>query len=470
MGCLGKGRECIASWRRIAVECIERSLLIYIDMYWYQCPCAREEKMYGEGVRIEREKLYEEVWSTPMVRLAQGYGISDVGLAKVCKKLKIPVPSRGYWQKIKSGKRVLRKSLPPLAKGQKNVAMIGRTTKPARNNKEQAHIDSEKLPENSIVVEDTLADVHLLVEKTQKSLINAKADNSGLLAGRDHGCLDIRVGKDSLDRAFRIMDALLKALDRRGYPVSVDEEKRTTKAKVLGEMVTFSLEEILDRSERLLTPAQEKDKARNPWRYPRPEYVYNPSGRLLLKIIDPSWREIGRRTWSDGKKQRVENILNSFVIGLIKASVAEREWRIRHEQWERERKEEERRRRERQRLQEAEERKLWGLFTDSICWHRSQQIRAYIQAVEDAVEKSTGDIAPDSTLDQWITWAQKQADRLDPLAAFSYCTKEDRKNDRSTYHTKPTPETEFNLAWQRLIVRSDYFERSTVWWADRPRW
>ena len=52
--------------------------------------------------------------------------------------------------------------------------MIGRTTKPARNNEEQAHIDSENLSENSIVAEDALVDVHPLVEKTEKSLINAK--------------------------------------------------------------------------------------------------------------------------------------------------------------------------------------------------------------------------------------------------------------------------------------------------------
>ena len=223
--------------------------------------------MYGEGVRIEREKLYEAVWSTPMSRLAQRYGISDVGLAKVCKKLRIPVPGRGYWQKKKSGKRVRCKSLPPLTEGQENVAMIGRTTKPTSNDEEQVHIDSEKLSENSIAVEDTLREVHPLIAKTQEGLANTKVDRSGLLAGRDHGCLDIKVGKDSLDRTFRIMDALLKALNRRGYTVSVDEEKRTTKTTVLGETVVFSLEEILDRSERPLTPAQEKDKIRNPWRY-----------------------------------------------------------------------------------------------------------------------------------------------------------------------------------------------------------
>lgn len=177
--------------------------------------------MYGEIARIERQKLYDEVWSTPMSQLATRYAISDVGLAKICRKLGIPVPGRGYWQKIKSGKRVRRVSLPPIEEGQRDCFRYRRSAKPASNDEEQVHIDSEKLPENLIVVEDMLAQVHPLVVKTMETLLNAQEDNSGLFTGRDQGCLggyslDIKVGKGSLDRAFRIMDALLKALDRRG--------------------------------------------------------------------------------------------------------------------------------------------------------------------------------------------------------------------------------------------------------------
>jgi len=84
------------------------------------------------------------------------------------------------------------------------------------------------------------------------------------------------------------------------------------------------------------------------------------------------------------------------------------------------------------------------------------------------MEKTTEDVVTGSSIDQWITWALKQADRLDPLAALSYCTKEDRKNDSSRYQNGPTPETEFDLTWQRLLARSDYFERSTPLWTHRP--
>jgi len=58
--------------------------------------------------------VYEEVWATPMAKLAKKYGISDVGLAKVCRKLAIPVPGRGYWAKKEVGQTVQKLPLPAL--------------------------------------------------------------------------------------------------------------------------------------------------------------------------------------------------------------------------------------------------------------------------------------------------------------------------------------------------------------------
>src|SRR3989442_3999545 len=60
---------------------------------------------HGDGRRheVRREELYAQVWSEPMVRLAKRYGVSDVALAKVCRKLDIPVPPRGYWRRLETG-------------------------------------------------------------------------------------------------------------------------------------------------------------------------------------------------------------------------------------------------------------------------------------------------------------------------------------------------------------------------------
>jgi hypothetical protein len=67
--------------------------------------------------RYDREKLYEQVWSTPVHILAKEYGLSDRGLAKVCSRLRIPVPGRGYWAKRAAGKPVLKRSPLPALNG-----------------------------------------------------------------------------------------------------------------------------------------------------------------------------------------------------------------------------------------------------------------------------------------------------------------------------------------------------------------
>jgi hypothetical protein len=68
-------------------------------------------------VRLDRLTLYELVWSQPIHKLAPKFGLSDVGLGKICKKLNVPRPGRGYWVKIKHGKTLERPPLPPVKAG-----------------------------------------------------------------------------------------------------------------------------------------------------------------------------------------------------------------------------------------------------------------------------------------------------------------------------------------------------------------
>lgn len=52
---------------------------------------------------LDRDKLYEEVWTKPMTKVSKRYEVSGVALAKVCRKLEIPVPERGYWARVAHG-------------------------------------------------------------------------------------------------------------------------------------------------------------------------------------------------------------------------------------------------------------------------------------------------------------------------------------------------------------------------------
>jgi len=67
--------------------------------------------MTRQKTSFEREKLFDEVWATPVTKLAKGYGLSDVGLRKICVALDVPLPPRGYWVKLAAGKRVPKPAL-----------------------------------------------------------------------------------------------------------------------------------------------------------------------------------------------------------------------------------------------------------------------------------------------------------------------------------------------------------------------
>jgi hypothetical protein len=66
---------------------------------------------------FRREALHELVWTAPVLEVAQRLGVSDVALAKLCRRSAIPVPGRGYWARVDSGQQIGRTPLPPPPEG-----------------------------------------------------------------------------------------------------------------------------------------------------------------------------------------------------------------------------------------------------------------------------------------------------------------------------------------------------------------
>lgn len=44
-------------------------------------------------------ELFDKTWEIPVLRLARETGVSDVALAKACRKAGIALPGSGYWAK-----------------------------------------------------------------------------------------------------------------------------------------------------------------------------------------------------------------------------------------------------------------------------------------------------------------------------------------------------------------------------------
>ena len=72
----------------------------------------RQSALSELASRYDRVKIYEEIWAEPILHVAKRYSMSDVGLGKICKKLRIPKPGLGYWAKKAAGKPIPRQ--PPL--------------------------------------------------------------------------------------------------------------------------------------------------------------------------------------------------------------------------------------------------------------------------------------------------------------------------------------------------------------------
>lgn len=130
--------------------------------------------MRQNKIVIKREELFQQVWSKPMTTLSKEYGISDVGLGKICKKLNIPKPESGHWAKIAAGKSVKQKELPPLQKGESDTYELS----PEDNSKIDLPddifelIEKEKRPENKILVPEKYARYHKMISEVPKEPIN----------------------------------------------------------------------------------------------------------------------------------------------------------------------------------------------------------------------------------------------------------------------------------------------------------
>ena len=171
-------------------------------------------------MRISRRDLYNRVWKIPVTRLAKEYGLSDVGFAKICKKYNIPRPSRGYWAKKAAGQRMLKEPLPRRSSDEtiEIAPNLSNQFNLTENPKLLKHLECEQtFP--PIVVAKALRNPHPFVARSAELLELCEPSNVGILESMDKNCLDIRVSKNSLRSALRIIDALIKGLLERRFEV-----------------------------------------------------------------------------------------------------------------------------------------------------------------------------------------------------------------------------------------------------------
>ncbi len=355
-------------------------------------------------IRLTRAELYEKVWATPMRTLAKEFGLSDVGLAKVCRKHNTPVPPVGYWRRKETGHKVSRPSLPASKDGQESLDIYVRE----RLRPEFEALVRQVAP--NVAIPSELS--HPLVLRSEKLLGRGKVNQRGLLISKNGAVSHILVSREQLPRALGILNALLLALEERGQPASWPKaEGALLTVGIDGEAVRFSLSEVTDSVPHVSTPSEVKHS----WMAPKHDYKL--TGRLQLQLDNlPSYMGPIRRTWSDGKQQRIENCIGDFIIGLSVASAAIKKHR--QEVEERERRWAEERKQEEEERRKAEEHKRKAEFVTELIgnWEEAARLREFVKAIEERTAQSAFTDDEKADIQQVVDWTKEYADSLDPLS------------------------------------------------------
>lgn len=239
---------------------------------------------------LTRQELYDRVWSSPMTKLAAEFGISDVGLIKICKRLDVVHPSRGYWAKKAAGKKVIQLLLPAPKEGTPPSATITPTppTEPAPSlSKEiEAKVEAVRKEVAKVPVPDKLLRPHPIVAGWIAERADQRREARERRRLRGHG-YDPGEFTEIERREHRIFDALFKAIERNGGKV--------LEGTVHGEIVEIGKEKIEFRIR------QKQKQIRRPPTIEEKKQRWNRGKEVIIETITTDILVLEIRTYLQGR-------------------------------------------------------------------------------------------------------------------------------------------------------------------------
>jgi hypothetical protein len=156
---------------------------------------------------------------------------------------------------------------------------------------------------------------HPLITKTRRLLKRGKPDERHLKYAVGGKTMSVRVSSGAIERALKILEAIILLCESRGWAVTPPDDKSSAEVCIDQDPVSFGISEKISRFQ-----INTDDPDEGTWRY-RTDYRYEATGMLTLEILDYLGPGM-RRSWSDGKRQRLENVVPEFIAGLATTSEA----------------------------------------------------------------------------------------------------------------------------------------------------
>lgn len=392
---------------------------------------------------LSRQDLYELAWSKPLVDLAKDFGLSDVALAKRCRKLGIPIPGRGYWAKVAAGQTPRQ---PPLKQREEkwpdHTALTFDPPDDPDGEKEDNPAGTSEhaaLRERIAVLQAAGGADHspasAAIKRTAVLLKRPWRNSISWNRGEKTGAtVQIEASDLVVDRALRIPDCLLGGAEKLGWlfkgPAPVEEPGSRFRPDpdpavpafgcihVQGEPLAFRIDERRRQVDHLLT-AEELIRKRRGALYYQPRWDYVNTGELCLHLMYADARHT-IRTWKDSTRRPLETQINTILLAFL-----DQAQQIKQRREERLRQEAEDKRREAERYQLYLRRSSNGKLIHQLeaqagAWLRARLLRSYLRAVR----RTAGTQEITTTIDDkeidFLAWATHYVDQLDPLSSVPH--------------------------------------------------
>lgn len=387
---------------------------------------------------VRRESLYQEIWAEPMTVVAARYEVSSNFLARICARLRIPRPPRGYWAKQRAG---LTPMVPPLPKAPPGVELEW-----VRGGQGERAPHAPPSPRRKRVPDPAASrpvnpDLHPLLEGIEPHFAAARVSSTGFLRPNKRLMADFFVSKDILPRALDFANRLYRDLEGRGHRVQFAptdahfprpplnpcpgkttfpweswHPSRPTVVMIGTLAIGLTIFEVSEEVEAeyrngkyvrvsdLPVPKRRTRFEGIPYRYPH-EFL---TGRLALQAYSPYQKTDWTRVWYEKEPgnlvaefDEIARVLKRQAAVLAREVKAIREqerieqelWLAQRREWEiqeaerrviREREEEERRRA--QAIKDSQE-ELLSLLSR---WDQASRIRHFLAELEDTCRKLEG--------------------------------------------------------------------------------
>lgn len=380
---------------------------------------------------VDREKLYNEVWTTPLTTLCRSYELSYAGMKRLCDELNIPVSQRGHWARVAAGKALTKPELPSL---DSPVLAMPAKPKAAELRKKPASSAEQPPSPPDAPLHRIIKPLQRLYEDAEKQALEGKAEFDWEQAhpGKRYrnakpevrffswewfckkGEILLPTPKKSVlkvsiriyKRALRLLSDLTFSLEGTGFVVKLTEGNGRLEASRAGAAVFIRISEKLDTGYKTVT---------NSWSGSSPEKVWSPTGMLVIHVEQEGW---GNSPLSDSKSGSLEDQWSLILEGVERQHASSVRWRTELAEDQKARDEKERLRQlEVQRLadirarEEAEAKRRLELAHEAEKWKSAEHIREYVSHLV-AGAAAAGCAGPE--FDAWVAWAKDAADLLDP--------------------------------------------------------